>query len=164
MSAIGVFRTTHASEKDRISGLIQFGRALYELNVDIICANTPQAKGRVERANLTLQDRLAEELRLRGIDTIEAANAYAREFIADFNARFDKEPRTVSHRLTLRYDKVLFILEPADLAKSLAARRSSSAIVQTDVSRSHMRAPPCPIEPLTRCAPSIDRRSSATSA
>ena len=73
----GVFRTTHASEKDRTSGLTQFGRALYELNIDIICANTPQAKGRVERANQTLQDRLVKELRLRGINTIEAANAYA---------------------------------------------------------------------------------------
>lgn len=44
----GVFRSTHASEKDRTSGLTQFGRALYELSIDIICANTPQAKGRVE--------------------------------------------------------------------------------------------------------------------
>ncbi|MBW9061691.1 ISNCY family transposase, partial [Rhizobium pusense] len=52
----GVFRSTHASGKDRTSGLTQFGRALYELNIDIICANTPQAKGRVERANQTLQD------------------------------------------------------------------------------------------------------------
>jgi hypothetical protein len=144
----GVFRTTHAFEKDRTSGLTQFGRALYELNIDIICANTPQAKGRVERANLTLQDRLVKELRLRGIDTIEAANAYVREFIADFNARFGKDPhnpkdihrpladhenrdgamchkevRTVSQTLTLRYDKVLFILEPTDLAKTLARKK-----------------------------------------
>lgn len=144
----GVFRTTHASEKDRSSGFTQFGRALYELNIDIICANTPQAKGRVERANLTLQDRLVKELRLRGISTIEAANAYVSEFIADFNARFGKEPynpkdmhrpladhenldgamchkevRTVSQTLTLRYDKVLFILEPTELAKSLARQK-----------------------------------------
>ncbi len=83
----GVFRTTHASELDRTSGLTQFGRALYELNIDIICANTPQAKGRVERANRTLQDRLVKELRLRGIDTIEAANAYATEYIADWFCR-----------------------------------------------------------------------------
>ena len=82
----GIFRTTHASDLDRTSGFTQFGRALYELNIDIICANTPQAKGRVERANQTLQDRLVKELRLRGIDTIAAANAYAPEFIADFNA------------------------------------------------------------------------------
>src|SRR4051812_14010813 len=54
--------------------ITQFGRALQELNVDIICANSPQAKGRVERANKTLQDRLVKELRLQGISTIEAAN------------------------------------------------------------------------------------------
>lgn len=89
----GVFRTTHGSETDRTSGMTQFGRALYELNIDIICANTPQAKGRVERANRTLQDGLVKELRLRGIDTLEEANAFVPAFIEDFNARFGKEPR-----------------------------------------------------------------------
>lgn len=53
-----------------------------------MCSNTSQAKGRVERANLTLQDRLVKELRLRGIRTRQAANAFAPHFIADFNARF----------------------------------------------------------------------------
>ncbi|MBA8910930.1 ISNCY family transposase [Aminobacter ciceronei] len=144
----GIFRSTHASEKDRTSGLTQFGRALYELNIDIICANTPQAKGRVERANQTLQDRLVKELRLRGIDTIAAANAYAPEFMADFNRRFGKVPRNpkdmhrpfaahenldgamcrkeirkLSQALTLRYDKVLFLLDPTDLAKALAGTK-----------------------------------------
>ena len=52
------------------SGLTQFGRAMQELDIQIICANTPQAKGRVERANQTLQDRLVKELRLRGISDI----------------------------------------------------------------------------------------------
>jgi transposase len=74
-------------------GMTQFGRALYELNIDIMCANTSQAKGRVERANLTLQDRLVKELRLRNISTLEAANAFAPHFIADFNGRFAKPPR-----------------------------------------------------------------------
>ncbi|APG84618.1 transposase for insertion sequence IS1202 (plasmid) [Sinorhizobium americanum] len=144
----GIFRTTHASKKDRTSGLTQFGRALYELNIDIICANTPQAKGRVERANQTLQDRLVKELRLRGIDTIAAANAYAPEFMADFNRRFGKAPRNpkdmhrpfaahenldgamcrkeirkLSNSLTLRYDKVMFILDPTDFATALAGKK-----------------------------------------
>jgi transposase len=74
-------------------GVTQFGRALYELNIDMMCANTSQAKGRVERANHTLQDRLVKELRLRGISTREAANAFAPHFIADFNSRFAKPPR-----------------------------------------------------------------------
>ena len=47
--------------------MTQFGRAMQALDIQIICANTPQAKGRIERANQTLQDRLVKELRLRGI-------------------------------------------------------------------------------------------------
>lgn len=56
-----------------------------ELNITGICANTSSAKGRVERAHLTLQDRLVKEMRLRGISTPEAANAFAEEFMADYN-------------------------------------------------------------------------------
>jgi hypothetical protein len=52
-------------------------------NIDIVCASTPQAKGRVERMNKTLQDRLVKELRLQGISTMEGANAFALEFITD---------------------------------------------------------------------------------
>ena len=87
-----VFSANHKSTADK--GITQFGRALYELNVDTFCANSSQAKGRVERANLTLQDRLVKELGLRGIDTKEAANAYAPHFIADFNNRFGKVPKS----------------------------------------------------------------------
>ncbi|QXX76750.1 hypothetical protein MHY1_p00272 (plasmid) [Methylovirgula sp. HY1] len=70
-----VFRVskTHAAGGD---GMTQFGRALHELNIDILCANSSQAKGRVERAHKTLQDRLVKELRLAGIDDIEMANAF----------------------------------------------------------------------------------------
>jgi len=60
-----IFRVNHASATGG-AGHTQFGRALYELNIDGICANTPAAKGRVERAHLTLQDRLVKELRLQG--------------------------------------------------------------------------------------------------
>ncbi|KSZ28574.1 hypothetical protein APU22_15775 [Klebsiella pneumoniae] len=63
-----------------------------ELNITGICANTSSAKGRFERAHLTLQDRLVKELRLRGISTPEAANAFAEEFMADYNRRFAKPP------------------------------------------------------------------------
>lgn len=123
-------------------GMTQFGRALHELNIDIICANTSQAKGRVERANLTLQDRLVKELRLAGISTIAAGNAFLPEFMVAHNTRFAKAPfndkdlhrrladhddlddsfawkeeRTVSTSLTLQYDKVVFILEPNELTR-----------------------------------------------
>ena len=73
-------------------GMTQFGRALHQLNIDIICANAPQAKGRVERANGTLQDRLVKEMRLAGISTLETGNAFLPAFMADFNRRFAKAP------------------------------------------------------------------------
>lgn len=70
----------------------QFGRALEELDIELICANSPQAKGRVERANSTLQRRLIRELRLENISTMTAANGYLPEFIEKHNARFACEP------------------------------------------------------------------------
>ncbi|MDQ0322456.1 hypothetical protein QO002_004662 [Pararhizobium capsulatum DSM 1112] len=57
-------------------GMTQFGRALCELNIEILCANSSQAKGRVERMNRTLQDRLVKALRLAGIDNMKAGNAF----------------------------------------------------------------------------------------
>jgi hypothetical protein len=129
-------------------GMTQFGRALHQLNIDIICANSSQAKGRVERANQTLQDRLVKELRLAGISTMEAGNAFLPTFMDEHNRRFAKAPRdernlhrplgptddldevlawkeerTVSNSLTLQYDKVIFILEPTAITRGLARKR-----------------------------------------
>ena len=75
-------------------GTTQFGRAAQELGVEIICANSPQAKGRVERANGILQDRLVKEMRLRGINDIKTANAYLPEFIEQYNNKFAVEPKS----------------------------------------------------------------------
>ena len=86
----GVFRVNRKGSEDAPT---QFTRALGTLDIEPIHASTPQAKGRVERANRTLQDRLAKEMRLRGIDGMEAANAYLPEFAADFNRRFGAAPR-----------------------------------------------------------------------
>jgi len=142
-----IFRVT-ASEAKKKPGITQFGRALSELNIDILCANTPQAKGRVERAHLTLQDRLVKELRLREISTPEAGNAYLPEFGADYNARFAREPqshhdahrpvradedleqiftwqeeRKLSKNLTLHYKRVMYLVEPGPETLPLAGNR-----------------------------------------
>jgi len=142
-----IFRVANSRGK-RSDGLTQFGRALSELDIDILCANTPQAKGRVERAHLTLQDRLVKELRLRGISTIGDANAYAPEFMEDFNARFAKEPlsehdahrparddedlelilshreeRKVSKELTVHFRRGLYLLEPGSRTLELRGKR-----------------------------------------
>jgi len=112
------------------------------LNITPLCAETSQAKGRVERAHLTLQDRLVKELRLKGISTIEAANAFAEEYMADYNRRFAKaplhdfnahrsltldddldaeftwrEPRRVSKNLTVQYDKMLYLIEDSEYSR-----------------------------------------------
>jgi DNA-binding Lrp family transcriptional regulator len=70
-----------------------FGRVLRELDIELICAHSPQAKGRVERANATLQDRLIKEMRLGDISTLEDGNRFLPEFMADYNERFGQQPR-----------------------------------------------------------------------
>jgi len=88
----GVFRV-NAKRPKAGDGFTQFGRAMSELNIDVICANTPAAKGRVERAHQTLQDRLVKELRLREISTMDEANRYLPEFMEDYNRRFARVAR-----------------------------------------------------------------------
>ena len=97
--------------------MTQFGRAMKELDIEIICANTPQAKGRVERANQTLQDRLVKELRLRGISSMDAANEYASEFMTDLNNRFAAQPRSShdAHRQLLPSEDLDLIFTKRDL-------------------------------------------------
>lgn len=70
----------------------QFGRALKELGIKLICANSPQAKGRVERVNQTLQDRLIKEMRLAGINDIEKGNEFLLTYWDVFNIRFAVQP------------------------------------------------------------------------
>lgn len=138
-----VFRSNHKAPQGG-DGYTQFGRAMYELNIES-CANSSQAKGRVERANLTLQDRLVKELRLRGISNMADANAFAAHFMVSYNARFAKPPRSehdchrplhsdedlelifawrearrVSQRLTVQYDKVLYLLADTPQSRRLA--------------------------------------------
>jgi transposase len=108
----GVFRVNQEQTVGLGSGLTQFGRAMQELDIQILCANSPQAKGRVERANQTLQDRLVKELRLRGISDRDAGNAYLPEFREDFNGRFAVQPRSShdAHRPLLPAENLNIIL------------------------------------------------------
>ena len=143
----GVFHV-NAKEAKGGDGVTQFARAMHSLNIDIICANTPAAKGRVERAHLTLQDRLVKELRLRGISEIASANAFAEEYRADYNRRFARAPRSehnahrplrtsddldrlftlqesrkVSMNLTLNYKRTLYLLDETAAARAARGQR-----------------------------------------
>ncbi len=108
----GIFRVNQPRSLGLEGGLTQFGRAMLDLDIQIICANTPQAKGRIERANQTLQDRLVKELRLCGISDMEAGNAYLPEFREDFNRRFAVAPRSNhdAHRPLLKTENLDLIL------------------------------------------------------
>lgn len=118
--------------------LTQFGRAMQDLDIEIICANTPQAKGRVERVIQTLQDRLPKEMRLRKINTWQAGNAYLPEFLSDFNARFGEEPRSTldAHRPLTPKDDLAHILtwqETRTLSKNLTLQFQKIVYqIQTD--------------------------------
>jgi transposase len=123
----GIFRVNQERPMGTTSGLTQFGRAMDELDIQIICANSPQAKGRIERANQTLQDRLVKELRLHGISDMQAGNMYLPEFREDFNQRFAVAPRSThdAHRPLLKTDLLDVILthqETRSLSKNLTVQ------------------------------------------
>ena len=83
-----IFRINKGGAGYKGNGLTQFGRALKELDIDLICANSPQAKGRVERLFKTLQERLVAEMRLAQINTIEDGNRFLADYIAEHNRKF----------------------------------------------------------------------------
>ncbi|ARO32698.1 ISNCY family insertion sequence transposase protein (plasmid) [Rhizobium sp. NXC14] len=142
-----VFRVAKKDAKGG-QGMTQFGRALSELNIEILCANSSQAKGRVERMNRTLQDRLVKELRLAGIDDMEAGNAFLPGFMEDYNARFalvparsgdlhrpmnlaadrlreilcKREQRYVGAQLTFSFERKRIMLEESEVTRGLAGR------------------------------------------
>ena len=121
------FSVFRAVRRDAFSeeSITQFGRAMSELDIKIICANTPQAKGRVERANQTLQDRLIKEMRLRGISSIEEANQYVGEFIEKFNEKFAVVAKSTAdaHRALVaseKLERILMLKESRVLSKNLS--------------------------------------------
>lgn len=129
-------------------GMTQFGRALCELNIEILCANSSQAKGRVERMNRTLQDRLVKELRLAGVSDMETGNAFLPRFMADYNRRFaitparpedlhrplnlapkrlrdilcKREQRYVGSQLTFSFERQRIMLEETEVTRGLVGR------------------------------------------
>jgi hypothetical protein len=156
-------------------GHTQFGRALYELNIDGMCANTPAAKGRVERAHQTLQDRLVKELRLQRISTVDGANEFMPTFIDDYNRRFGKlardrhdahravrkdedldaifawrEYRKVTDSLTLRYERKMYCSKIRRTTDDTSASTSKSFSFPTVALRSAWQGSHCPTRLTTK--------------
>jgi hypothetical protein len=134
------------------TGTTQFTRAMHQLDIEVICANSPQAKGRVERVNQTLQDRLVKEMRLCGISNMAQGNAYLPKFIAAFNTHFAvvarnlqdahrplrvqddlariltvQETRVLSKNLTLNYNRVIYQIQTA---RPTYALRNAQVVVR----------------------------------
>lgn len=145
----GVFSVNH-KEAQSGDGFTQFGRALETLGVELIHANSPQAKGRVERVNRTLQDRLIKELRYHCISTMEQANEFLKSYIHQFNKRFAKRPkspenahvalsdsetgslnrlfsiqlpRTISKHLTVSYKKTILLIKNQKHPRRLVGKK-----------------------------------------
>ena len=106
----------------------QFGRAARQLGIEVICAHSPEAKGRVERANQTLQDRLVKEMRLLGISDIETANAYLPTYIKDHNKRFsvDSKSSENAHRKELPTDKEMNLIFSYQKERTLSKNLETS--------------------------------------
>ena len=141
----------HVYARDRAPtgrGLSQFGRALRELNIELLCARSPEAKAGSNAPNGTLQDRVVKELRLRGLNDPVAAPPFLPEFMADYNRRFAKAPavaydahrplrpeddleelftlqetRRISRQLTVHYKRDLYVIND-----SVATRRLRGAV------------------------------------
>ncbi len=149
-----IFQINKGDKKPTGNEQTQFGRALYQLGIESIQANSPQAKGRVERANQTLQDRLVKEMRLQGISSQNAANAWLPQFMRAFNRRFAVKAsmqgdahvpyvgqkaalrrilavhtqRRLSPNLSCQYGGVLYQVHSAD--RGLALRGAGITVVQ----------------------------------
>ncbi|MCQ1855930.1 ISNCY family transposase [Neorhizobium galegae] len=142
-----VFRVAKKDAKGG-QGMTQFGRALCELNIEILCANSSQAKGRVERMNRTLQDRLIKDLRLEGICGMDDGNAFLPRFMERYNRQFavpparsddlhrplnlapdrlrdvlcKREQRYVGAQLTFSYERRRILLDENEVTRGLVGR------------------------------------------
>jgi transposase len=138
-----IFHINHGNGTKK-ENFTQFGRALRELDIDLIFANSPQAKGRVERANKTLQDRLIKEMRLAGVKNIEEGNKFLSQFLGKYNKRFavharcpedahrkivpkedlegilcTKHERTISKNLEFQFENEIYQIRAEKPCKSL---------------------------------------------
>jgi len=141
-----VFRVNHSNVTTTAAQTI-FEQAMSALGIELICAYSPQAKGRVERANQTLQDRLVKEMRLEGISDYQHANLFLKKYIPSYNQKFAVQPadlidsheplrtendlewiftkkikRKLSKDLQFQYDRVIYQIQSERPAYALKGR------------------------------------------
>lgn len=138
--------------EEQLSGqepMSHFEKSLAALEVEVIHANSPQAKGRVERLFKTLQDRLIREMRLQRVKSVEEANAFLDVYLPKHNKKFRKqarqkadlhrpalhareldrifcirEERTIKNDFTIAYDGTLYQIEQPTRAKKVTVEES----------------------------------------
>lgn len=118
----------------------QFQRALDDLGINLICAKSAQAKGRVERLNRTLQDRLVKTLRIDGINSIETANRWTTQYIENYNKRFALAPSSTLDlhqplRSTDDLARILALLDVRKLTTKLTLQHSGKLYLLKDEAR-----------------------------
>lgn len=121
---LALYSDRHMIFKSPKNNITQFGRAMKELGIELIHANSPQAKGRVERSFGTLQDRLIKMMRLENISSFEEGNKYLKNFKNDYNRRFSRKPKSNenAHRdlsEDIKLDYVLCKKEKRKVSKNL---------------------------------------------
>jgi hypothetical protein len=150
----------------------QVERSLAELEIDVIHANSPQAKGRVERLFKTLQDRLVREMRLLGIKSVVAANAFLESYLPTYNRRFArpaastadlhrpapssreldrilciKEERTVKNDFTIAHHGALYQLDHATRAKKVTVEERLDGTLRITYHAQELRYRAIPARP-----------------
>ena len=121
---LALYSDRHMIFKSPKGNATQFGRAMKELKIELIHANSPQAKGRVERSHATLQDRLIKMMRLEKISSIDEGNKYLEIFRIDYNRRFARKPisKKNTHRDYSEHENInniLCIKEQRKISKNL---------------------------------------------
>ena len=126
------------------NGLTQFGRALKDLHIEAIFAHSPEAKGRVERANNTLQDRLVKELRYFSISNIADANKFLKQYIKEYNRKFAVSPKNpadlhqpLTNRERFMLDKTLSIQTNRRANKNLIIKHHNVSYQLANVGKGH---------------------------
>lgn len=130
LDKFSTYQMNSALTKDNPDLLTQFQRAAAELHIELIPANSPQAKGRIERLFETLQDRLIKELRLAKISTKEQANVFLETYLPKFNEQFGVEAQNTSDLHTVLTKK-----EQENLSSTFSHQQTR--VVQNDFTFSY---------------------------
>lgn len=136
-----VFRVNNKEQFDQGKWATRFHEVLKALNVELICAHSPQAKGRVERANGTLQDRLIKEMRERNISSMEEGNNFLDEYTEKHNKKFSVEPTVPenAHQAILpshKLEQMFMLREERIISKDLSFQYKNK-LYQIETQRVH---------------------------